>query len=195
MAYAGRGEAYFGLMRYDNAMKDFDKATLLEPSDAVPYVMRGNIHQGRKNYERAIEEYSRVIALTPEIVDLGGQKFLGIDTRSTLYESAVLDIGNAYCGRGRARSRIGDTDGAFNDFGAAIKLIPENANFYLARALVYFEQDECAEAMQDVEIALDLDSGSAFPHFVRSWFHYRKKDFDKALQCCHETVAINPKLG
>ena len=191
-AYAGRGEAYFGLMRYDNAMNDFDKATLLDPSYTAAYMMRGNIHKERKNYDRAIEEYARVIALSPEIVDWSEQKFLGVDTKPPLYESAVLNIGNAYCGIGISRSRIGDTDGALRDFGAAIKLMPENTNFYLARALVYFEQDEYAEAIQDVKVALELDNRSAFPHFVRSWFHYRKKDFDKALHGCHETIAFNP---
>ena len=191
-AYAGRGKAYFGLMRYDKAMNDFDKAVLLDPSNIAAYMMRGNIQKERKNYERAIEEYARVIALSPEVVDWSEQKFLGMDTRPPLYESAVLDIGNAYCGRGISRSRIGDTDGALRDFGAAIRLMPENANFYLARATAYIEQDEYAEAMQDVKVALELDSRSAVPHLVRSSFHYRKEDYDKALQGCHETVAISP---
>ena len=194
-AYVGRGKAYFGLMHFDDAMNNFDKATDLDPSNTEAYLMRGHIHEERKNYEIAIEEYTQIITLTAEFVDTTEQKSLhplSIDSKSYLYEIAVVAVGNAYLARAICRSRIGDTNSSLSDFSAAIKLMPENANYYLARAVTYIERDEYPEAIQDLEVALDLDSRSALPYFMRSMIHYKKEDFENALRGCHEALALSP---
>ena len=191
-AYVARGTAYFGLKRFDNAMNDFNNATLLDPSNTSAYVMRGNIHRAQNNHGRAIDEYTQVITLMPDVVDLDDRDFMSTDIKSHLYELAVQDVGNAYCGRGFSRSRTGDIDGAHSDFSAAIEIMPENASFYWLRAVAYVELGEHAEATKDLEVAVKLDNGSAIPPFIKAWSHFSREEFDEALQDCHTTIGLGP---
>ena len=191
-AYVARGTAYFALKDVSNALKDFNKANLLEPSNTAAHVMRGNIYQGQEHHGAAAEEYGRAIALTPEIANLDELDLMDESTKTHLYELGIQDIGNAYCGRGISRSRMGEIDEALNDFNAAIKLMPENANFYCVRAVAYGEQGEHSRAMQDFEVAVELDNRSASPLFAKAGFHFNSKDFDRSLQDCHRAISLSP---
>ena len=191
-AYVARGTAFFSLKRPGNAMNDFRNATQLDPAHTIAHLMLGNIFRAQNNHRSAIEEYTKVIALMPEVVDLDALEFMSPDIKSHVYELAVQDVGNAYCGRGFSRSLLGDVDGAHNDFSAAIQVTPGNANIYWVRALAYVERGEHAVAMQDLELAAELDGRSEIPHFIKAWSHFNTEEFDRTLQDCDATIEFNP---
>ncbi len=191
-AYAARGTAYDALKQFDKAIGDFNNATLLDPSNTKAAVMRGNVYVNQGNNRAAIDEFSHVIELTAEIVDLDGLDFAGSEAKGHVYELAIEGVGNAHCGRAVCRSRTGDIDGALDDFSAAMKLMPRNANFYCLRAISYAEMGERAKAMQDLRIATEIDGKSANPLFVRAICHFNGGEFEKVLQDSCRAIELNP---
>lgn len=192
-AYAARGTAYDALKQFDKAISDFNNATLLDPSNTTAAVMRGNIYLNQGNYRAAMDEFSHVIAVMADIVNLDGLDFAGSEAKAQLYELAIQEVGNAHCGRAVCRSRTGDVDGALDDFGAAMKLMPRNANFYCLRAISYAEMGERAKAMQDLRIATEIDAKSANPLFVRAICHFNGGEFENVLQDSRRAIELDPK--
>ena len=191
-AYAARGAVYFRLNLFDDALNDLSKATQLDPNHVTSYMMRGNIHLRQGEHEAASEEFTQIIALMADAVDVGLPNFIDTDIKSKLYDFAVQDVGAAYCGRGVSKSRTGDTAGALSDFSAAIRIMPEHTSFYLARAAAYAEHGEYAEAMQDLDVAAQLDGQNAETHCMEAWVHFSREEFEEALEDCSRTISLSP---
>ena len=194
-AYIARGTVYYRLQKYDAAMNDFNKATLLDRSNTQPFTMRGNIYQDQGNHEKAIDEYTQVIALIADRIeaDISDLEFLlSGDMKSGLYELAILDLGNVLCGRGVCRSRTKDSEGALADLDSAIRLIPTDANFYCARGIAYIEMGEHEKAMEELDVAIKLDTKSASALFIRAEFHLDNGDCQEAITDAHRAIELNP---
>ena len=194
-AYVARGTVHYRLNEYDTAMDDFNKATLLDRSNTQAFVMRGTIYQEKRNYRRAIDEFTQVIEVIADSVgaDISDLEFLSSDIKHELYELALLDLGNAFCGRGVCGSRTKDYDGALADLDAAIRLIPSNANFYCARGIAYIEMGQHEKAMEELEVAIELDPNSTKPLFVKANFHLGKGEFKEAIADVHRAIELNPR--
>ena len=78
-----------------------------------------------KQYENAIEDYSKVVTLTPDSAD-------------------------AYHNRGIAYAHIGRYDLALKDYDKALDIRPNDGNIYASRGVAYAEK-----AMQDFRRACD----------------------------------------
>lgn len=96
-----RGIIYVAMERYDEAIKDYDRAFRLDPDVAELHVNRGNMFYMGQAYEKAIEEYTSAINMefTKEHV--------------ALYN------------RGLAYEKIGELEKAEADYRRAIELVPE----------------------------------------------------------------------
>ena len=191
-AYAARGEAYFSLGIFDDALKDFNSATRRDPSLDYPFVMRGNVHLKRNDPERAEKEYSRAIALTAETADVDALDYLDPGSKALMFEGKTHTIGNAYCGRGMAKSLMEDIAGAFSDFDAATRLVPDNAGYYMVRADCYGRQGNWKEAMRDLEVASDLDDKWADVHWMKASVLLKSGERNQALQEAHRAADLSP---
>jgi len=85
-------------------------STAVDPQDAGAYVNSGNSFFELGDYDRAIADYDKAIALNPQDAD-------------------------AYYNRGLAYYHKGDYDQAITDFNQAIALDPQHALAYLGRGL------------------------------------------------------------
>jgi len=64
----------------DEALKDFDKASELDPLFDQPYYYRGNIKYGATDYQGALKDYSKAIEINPGFAD-------AYHNRGNLYEA------------------------------------------------------------------------------------------------------------
>ncbi|MBI9077247.1 MAG: tetratricopeptide repeat protein [Desulfatibacillum sp.] len=70
LAYSNRGLAWSALKRFDMAIPDLDKAIELGHEGIYKSLMkRGVIRFGTKDYEGAVEDFSRIIQLYPEFAE------------------------------------------------------------------------------------------------------------------------------
>ncbi len=132
MGYVARGNAWQALEEYDRAMKDYDKALVLNPKESRAMEERGHIFRERKQYERAITEYDRAITLDP-------------------------DRDKPYVGRGYAHLQLGHIDVAIENFNKAINLNKSLGAGYGYRGVAYGKKKQYAEAIRDLNTAVQLD--------------------------------------
>ena len=92
----------------NNAIIYLNEAIEIEPNDARFYISRGTF-RGTKNYEDAIEDYTKAIEIEPNSVF-------------------------AYRLRADSKRKLGDYQGAIDDYTKAIEIEPTKAYLYNYRA-------------------------------------------------------------
>ena len=105
-----RGDEYFTLGRYDEAIDEYSSALAMDSELAQAYLGRGRAyHFGKELYSRAADDYSRAIELDPEYTD-------------ALYYRGLANMDNGACQR------------AIADLSTVIELAPGLAMPYYLRA-------------------------------------------------------------
>ena len=103
---------------------------------AIAFFNRGNGYFNQGNLAKAIDDYTRSIALNPDFAGSHFNRGNGYFNSGDL-DHAIADYGevlridpnyvNAYINRGNAHRKRGEFDAAFADYDAALKLDPQNA--------------------------------------------------------------------
>ena len=93
----GRGNAFAGLKRYDDALAAYDKALSIKPGLESAWLGRGNVFYDLKRPDEAFAAYDRALALKP-------------------------DLAEAWLGRGNVLRALKRFDEAFAAYGKAIAL-------------------------------------------------------------------------
>ena len=138
------------------------KATMAPPL-AKEHFNRGFTYGKLGEYEKAIQEYDKVIQLNP------AHTF-------------------AYFNRGHAYYSLGQHQRTIQDFDKVIQLNPKNEKAYSNRGYTYFRLGQYQRAIQDYDEAIQLDPNRAFFYDSRS-IAYRnlgqdaESDADKAKAC------------
>ena len=102
------------------------------PSDTAGlYKKYGAAYFEQKDYDRAIESYSKAIEFNPNAAD-------------------------AYEKRGTAYNNLNDNERALADFNRALELDPSNDEFYRSRAFAYLYCEEYARATADIHKVVAL---------------------------------------
>jgi lipoprotein NlpI len=104
---------------------------------AFAYNNRGIAYDEKKDFDRAIADFTEAIRLDPK------------------YAAAYDNRGNAYNAKG-------DFDRAIPDYTEAIRLDPKNAFAYRHRGLAYFYNGNFAKALADLGQASGLDPKDAY---------------------------------
>ena len=68
-AWDGKGNAFYALGKYDEAIKAFDKAREIDPEDAYPWIGKGRVLDAHGEYNESIKCYTTAIELDPQNVD------------------------------------------------------------------------------------------------------------------------------
>lgn len=121
--YHQRGLSYLQCGDLDRALSDFTSAIESNEHDADSHLNRGNVQLRLKNYDDAIADYTRAIELNPECA-------------------------YAFNGRGYAYWRLGREDQASSDFWDAVGLNGQYGSPLFNLALVCFERQQYATALQ-----------------------------------------------
>ncbi|HTK49280.1 MAG TPA: tetratricopeptide repeat protein [Gemmatimonadaceae bacterium] len=115
--------------------------------DASTFTTAGVAHLQQKEYDRAIRDFDRAIALQPGLVV-------------------------AWRNRGLAHREKGDFERAIADYDQAALLSPADARVFNDRGLAYVGMDDYAHAIQDFDRAISLkpDHAAAMQNRGRTYF-------------------------
>ena len=196
--YFLRGNASYGLGRYDLAIANYDKAIQLKPDYVNAYYNRGNVKADLGQHSAAIRDYGKAIQFKPTLAvaydnrgnakaDLG-QYFEAIRD----YDKAIQlkpTLANAYYNRGIAKADLGQYFEAIRDYDKAIQLKPDHANAYITRGNAKADLGQHSAAIRDYDKAIQLKPTLAVAYDTRGIAkahlgqHFEAiKDFDKAIQ-------------
>lgn len=132
VAYFNRGWAFNFRGRYEHALRDFDKAIILEPEFEQAFRSKGDVYRRKGMIKRAIAEFDRAIKIRP-------------------------DYARAFADRGLAYQAMGMIEQALADFDKAIALLPEVGQHYFSRAQALEHKGMLDAAIADLDRAIALD--------------------------------------
>jgi tetratricopeptide (TPR) repeat protein len=167
-AYLGRGNAYSGIIRQDQAAADYQEAAKYDPEYAC--YARGYSAYVAGNYDLAISEFTRAI-------------------------EEKVNLFAAYNDRGLAWAGKGDTLKALEDYNEALKINSASAFPYNNRANAYLLLGRYDEAVSDYSQAISLYPSLVFPHYGRGLAHYRRGEYDNAIADYTRAIELTPDSG
>jgi tetratricopeptide (TPR) repeat protein len=119
-----------------NFFKDCEMEIKLNPGNAIVYINRGTVYAMMKNYQKALEDYSKAIKLAPQI--------------STVYYN-----------RGLIFINVGNYSHSIADFSTAIRLNPQDTEAYYYRGIAYEKLGGDQQAVKDFQTAARMGNGQA----------------------------------
>lgn len=159
---------------YEEAVKAFDNATILNPDFALAWNNKGNAYLKLKKYNKAIEAFKKAFEVNPNyylaLHNKGDALYsLGkYDEAIKAYEQ-VIKQGNdnfintisykSYNNKGLAYYKLEKYDEAIKAFDEAIKIHPTFADALINRGLVFYKLEMFSEAKKAFEEALELETG------------------------------------
>jgi len=127
---------------------------------------RGVACLAKKDFDRAIDEFSAAIRLDPKSAE-------------------------AYHKRGWCSRQRRDFDRAIADFSKAIEL--GRGGSYADRGDTYFQSGDDGKALADIEKAIQVDPKNDWAYWVKSHIMRKKGDFRAAIDCLQKAIPIAPK--
>jgi tetratricopeptide (TPR) repeat protein len=134
--YNSRGMASYHRGDYPAALRDFRRATDLDPNFTLSYYYQGVIKGLSGDFAGALADLDRAVALSSGFAP-------------------------AYGERGKARLNLGDVDGALADLSQSVTWDSYYVDAWLYRGLAHHRAGRYQEAVADFDRALRLDPGLA----------------------------------
>ncbi len=161
-----RGDSYFALDAFDEAIADFLRATEIDTTNTYAYARLGDAYQRVFEIEAAIEAYTQAIEIDEAYAYAHLKR--GVAYKK-LAETAELDPGSIVYER------------ALDDLNTAIRLDPTSALAFARRAEVYLSLRNSRLALADAENAVNIGSFLAFSHVVLASVHKAQGNFNDAF--------------
>jgi tetratricopeptide (TPR) repeat protein len=139
-AFNARAMAHYGFEEYSAALSDFQTSVWLNPQNPDTFYGRSIVYEKQNDPENALKNIDMAIELAKN---------------SSGYRSYVPSWTNQ---RGFTRLKKGDTEGALEDFSAAISMEPDNPFYYDDRARLYRRLGKITEAEKDERQSAELKS-------------------------------------
>jgi tetratricopeptide (TPR) repeat protein len=170
---------------------------------ASRYLDRGLAWQRKGDFDRALSDYNRAIALDPKF----GIAYLNrgnVWHRKGQYDQAVADYSTAislggsvnlafaYNNRGNSRRLKGELDDAIFDLSRAIDLDPRYALAYSNRGQAWTSKGKYDSALADFNKVIELDSTNAETYNNRGVVFDRLNNKDRAIDDFARAIAIRP---
>jgi tetratricopeptide (TPR) repeat protein len=190
-AYLGRGDAYYKLGKYPQAVADYRMATSKIGSDpngdSGTFFARALIpcalaHLQEEQAGAAIADFLEAFQLDPSLRQVQGP-----------------NLAEAYYERGLAAERVNRPEQALNDFDQALAINSRHAQAILHAALVYEQEERYDRSIEryrqllQVDAALAGQQGGHFKHtcFKRGQERLRKANFEGAIDDFTATLTLD----
>jgi len=202
--YNNRGSLLYLEKKYEQAIKDIDKAIALKPMYADAYYNRGVYFNNENKYEQAINDFNKAIALKPNYVD-------AYNNRGTTYNSMgkhelalkdfqkTLELNpkhtNAWFNCGNALQKMGESEKAIDAYSRVLELDPQYVKAYDERARALININKTAEALKDFDKAIEIDPGNVNVYNNRGTLHYQEKRYEAALSDYSKAITLKPDFA
>jgi len=172
-----------------------------ESTDADIYDLRGSAYYDKKDYDRAIADFTHAIRLNPNKADFYSSRADAWKKKNN-YDKAIADISeairlnpkdaDAYNTRGWwLATGKKDYDRAIADCNEAIRLNAGFANAYDSRGFAYAGKKDYDRAIADYTMALRFDPTITESYLGRGNAYNEKGDYKKAISDFKSVLRIS----
>jgi tetratricopeptide (TPR) repeat protein/S1-C subfamily serine protease len=193
--YNARGLVYGSLEDYKKAIEDITEAIRLDPKDFSYYASRGIAYSGLKDYKQAISDLTEAIRLDPKNAPytVQGLRYSEFKDNKLRISSYNTQLSIVYATRGDAYSKLKEYKQAIDDYTQAMKIDPENAEYYKNRGSAYVQLKEYKQAIDDYTQAIKIDDKNAIYYVGRGLAYFRLKDYKQAINDWTQAIKLDPK--
>ena len=172
--------------------------------NAVTEFVKGLTYQNRRNYERAVEYYTKALRLNPQLIG-------AYNNRGNVYNSmgehdcAIKDFtkaiqlrpdfADAYNNRGNAYDKKGNSDWAIKDFTKAIQLKSDLVEGYYNLGRIYHNSGDLNRAIGEYTKAINLKPDYIEAYYNRGLAYHNSGDPDPAIGEYSKAINLNPNYA
>ncbi|MBO4738001.1 MAG: tetratricopeptide repeat protein [Bacteroidales bacterium] len=169
-----RSLAYYYTQQYDKALVEMNKV-MAQKNQAFLYNDRATIKQAQKDYQGAMADFEKAIALDSNNMEyINNRGLLKMDMEE--YEAAIEDFNQvigmndkcyqAYNNRGLAQAHLLNYEEALKEFNNIISSNPDFYQVYSNKGYVLYKQKKYEDAIQCFNLALQYNPqyGEAYLH-------------------------------
>jgi Flp pilus assembly protein TadD len=178
--------------------------SVVASSTADDYFVAAQHKSEQGNYQEAIDDYARTLALNPNFNEVYFRR--GIAHSSLAHWPEAMadytrsiainpDYTEAYVHRGNIRNILSDWRGAKSDFNMAIALNPYISAAYIGRGTALCELNDCQLALTDYNRAIELNPASAYAFTSRGIAYHRLGNKQTAISNYLAAAEIYRKEG
>ena len=166
--FKSRGEAYYALGDFNNALLDFNTYLKINPKDSYTYYNRGVVKNTLGKANDAVEDFSSAIKLSTD------------------------NPANSYFARGDAYHALEDYPMAISDYKNALKHNPKHENALNNLGLVFIEKKDFRTAITYLNKALQLNADRVSCLFNRAYALIELEHYNEALTDLQNALKISP---
>ena len=190
--------------RYEDAIKDYDQAIILNPQYADAYNNRGIVKDDLGDFAAAIADYDEAIKLNPKYANAYYNRGIAKDNLGE-YAAAAADFSetirlnpkdaDTYYNRGNAKTRLGEYTAAIADYDEVIRLNPKDAAAYNNRGNAKSNLGDHTAAIADYDEVIRLNPKDAAVYNNRGNAKVRLGDYNAAIADYDQAIKLNPEYA
>lgn len=206
VAFGLRGEAYWRIGRYEQALADFNQALELDCSLAWVIARRGATHRALYNFSQSLTDFNHALEVDPDLTwAVSGR---GLTYREMgHYEEAIEDLNHAIeasaldstlawtiAQRGLTYRFMKRYEEALTDFDRALDLDADQIMALVFRGITYRDMRCYQEGIDDFQTALDLGADKGWVYANRGVAYRLMERYEEALLDFNRAVELRPDL-
>jgi len=165
------------------------------------YSCRGNYYSDIDDWERAITDYIKAVAIKPDEAGTyvnRGNAYVKLDQYDLAFQdydrAIALKPGNAkgYHNRGMTFGRLHQYDEAIRDLTKSIELKSDYFEAYSDRATAYYGIEAFDLAIRDYTKAIELKNDDVEVHISRGNVYVSSHDYNRAMQDYNRALELKP---
>lgn len=174
------------------------------PDDFLAYMNRAEYRISKKQYQDAIEDSDKAIAINPNYASLYYNRAFayGAISKNNL---AIHDLNTAvnkkkdylvaYLNRGLLYGKINEIDKAINDFTTVIQLAPNEYYGYYNRAVYLGKKRAYHKGISDLNVVIDKKQFLSQAHYLRGKYHQAIGDINNAFKDYSRVITLDPAMA
>jgi tetratricopeptide (TPR) repeat protein len=209
LEYLYKASSDFEEDNLDDAIKNAGEAIRLTrgvgEEAAKAFTIRAVAYVGKKDYDRAIEDFTSAIKTIPDAKMYLARGLMYVEKEN--YDPAIEDFNAAirieldagmYLERAKAHLYKKEYDKAIEDVNAEIRLYSDESDekweAYVVRSIAHTEKGNNAQASEDFDAALRMEEEQAKLYNTRAWIyaHFFKREFDRAIEDASQAIKLQP---
>ncbi|HYU75086.1 MAG TPA: tetratricopeptide repeat protein [Ktedonobacteraceae bacterium] len=201
-AFTYRGECYRLNGKWEDALRDFDKALGYIPDDVRAITRRSVTYVLMSRYQDALADLGHAIALDEKdvwAIAIRGETY----RRMGQYQEALADLDRAVdldeknawviAIRGETYRRMGRYQDALDDLNRALTLDEKETWAIAIRGEIYRRMGRYEEALTDLSRAIALDGKDIWSVINRGEAYYSLGRYEEALADLNRAIALDEK--